>query len=179
MYSIRYAGAPEHVDSASICVLNELNKYLGLHPWVFKNSASKAVEYASIAKTIASGLGLLGGTGGKSLDLPSTQPSPSPSKPIAALPVPENATGDGDRAWTRFLNPTVGYAAGGLLLASAAAGTAYYRRDDIGMTMKWAQDHMKYVGNLWEESKLQERLLAMIKLGNSEQNGGHEIIFRK
>jgi len=43
-------------------------------------------------------------------------------------------------------------------MAGAVAGTAYYRRDDIGSGYSWATDHMKYVRNLWDEEALQKRL---------------------
>lgn len=53
-------------------------------------------------------------------------------------------------------------AAGGAALASAAAGTAYWKRNEIGtgyLSMSgWMQDHMKYVGNLWDEDALKRRL---------------------
>ena len=46
---------------------------------------------------------------------------------------------------------------GGALLAGAA-GTAYYKRDDIGTGYSWITDHMKYVGTLWDQQKLQKRM---------------------
>ena len=46
---------------------------------------------------------------------------------------------------------------GGALLAGAA-GTAYYKRDDIGIGYTWVTDHLKYVGNLWNKNELEARL---------------------
>lgn len=68
---------------------------------------------------------------------------------------------------------------GGVLLAGAAAGTAYYRRQDIEKRVTWAQDHMKYVGNLWDEKQLADRLTALMNLSRTKAEGGEGIIFRK
>lgn len=68
---------------------------------------------------------------------------------------------------------------GGVLLAGAAAGTAYYRRQDIEKSVTWAQDHMKYVGNLWDEKQLADRLTSLMNLSRTKAEGGEGIIFRK
>ena len=47
-------------------------------------------------------------------------------------------------------------------MAGAVAGTAYYRRDDIGSGYSWTTDHMNYVRNLWDEDALQKRLQGLI-----------------
>lgn len=51
-----------------------------------------------------------------------------------------------------------------MLAAGAAAGTAYYKRDDLTLGYTWATDHMKYVGNLWDEAKLRQRVENIISL---------------
>ena len=50
------------------------------------------------------------------------------------------------------------------MLAGAAAGTAYYKRDDIGVGYRWATDHMKYVGNLWDEKALTKRVDDLMQI---------------
>lgn len=66
------------------------------------------------------------------------------------------------------------YAVGGALIAGAAAGTAYYKREDLGGAYAWAGDHMKYVGTLWDEKRLQVRLDTLLQIEN-EMN----VSFRK
>jgi hypothetical protein len=58
-------------------------------------------------------------------------------------------------------------------MAGAVAGTAYYRRDDIGSGYGWATDHMKYVRNLWDEDALQKRLQDLI-----DAQGQLGVVFR-
>lgn len=118
--------------------------YLGLHPAVFKNSATKAVEYADAARSVVSDVfSLFGKTGA------SSTVSGQPPLAIAATPT-------GESGWAKWA--PAAYAVGGALVASAAAGTAYYRRDDIGSGYSWATDHMNYVRNLWDEEALRKRM---------------------
>ena len=63
---------------------------------------------------------------------------------------------------------------GGLLASGAAAGAAYYQRDNIGQGYQWAADHMKYVGTLWDEEKLKKRINELIDIEDSLG-----VIFRK
>lgn len=65
------------------------------------------------------------------------------------------------------------YAVGGAILAGAVAGGAYYKRDDLTQGLSWATDHMKYVGNLWDEESLNQRVEALIDI---EKERG--VIFR-
>ncbi|KAG2152403.1 hypothetical protein BD769DRAFT_37089 [Suillus cothurnatus] len=118
--------------------------YLGLHPAVFKNSATKAVEYAGVARTVVSDVFSLFGKKGASSTV-----SGQPPLAIAAAPTVESG-------WAKWA--PAAYAVGGALVASAAAGTAYYRRDDIGSGYSWATDHMNYVRNLWDEEALRKRM---------------------
>ncbi|KAG9017448.1 hypothetical protein FRB93_007563 [Tulasnella sp. JGI-2019a] len=148
--------------------------FLGLHPWVFKNQASKAIEYAQTAHAVAQSLGFLGGSSSKT-----SSPTPSRiSTPALAIAPPPPADASASKSWTRLLTPAAGYAAGGVLLATAAAGTAYARRQDIGSGVTWAQDHMKYVGNLWDEQKLHDRVEHLMKLSKESFHGGEGIVFR-
>lgn len=106
--------------------------YLGLHPYVFKNTATKAGEYASAAKSIGSAVfgSFFSQNEGTSTGTPSNAP---------ALPAPEKT------GWSRWA--PAAYAVGGAMLAGAAAGGAYYKRNDIGagytVGYTWATDHMK------------------------------------
>ncbi|KAK0498596.1 hypothetical protein EDD18DRAFT_1104114 [Armillaria luteobubalina] len=134
--------------------------YLGLHPYVFKNSATKATEYVSTARTVGSALlGSFAGFGIKKA---------ADSKPAAedTPPPPEPKT-----SWSKWA--PAAYAVGGALLAGAAAGGAYYRRDDLGVGYTWATDHMKYVRNLWDEPALHQRVEDLVDI--EEQEG---VVFR-
>ncbi|KAK0453436.1 hypothetical protein EV421DRAFT_681255 [Armillaria borealis] len=134
--------------------------YLGLHPYVFKNSATKATEYVSTARTVGSALlGSFAGFGVKKA---------ADSKPAAenTSPPPESKT-----SWSKWA--PAAYAVGGALLAGAAAGGAYYRRDDLGVGYTWATDHMKYVRNLWDETALRQRVEDLVDI--EEQEG---VVFR-
>ena len=62
---------------------------------------------------------------------------------------------------------------GGALLAGAVAGGAYYKKDDLTQGLSWATDHMKYVGNLWDEKASNQRVEALIDI---EKKRG--VIFR-
>jgi hypothetical protein len=86
-----------------------------------------------------------------------TQPTAVASrKPVAALPPPEPAHGAGG-FWQKW--GTTALAVGGAVIAaSAAASAAYYKKEEIGTGYTWATDHMKYVGNLWEEEEKNNRL---------------------
>ncbi|KAF9268142.1 hypothetical protein L218DRAFT_918476 [Marasmius fiardii PR-910] len=129
--------------------------YFGLHPYVFKNSASKAAQYAETAKTVGSALfGSLAGFGaGKA----ATESSASTS-PAGLITAPsQEQTG-----WSKWA--PAAYAVGGALFAGAAAGSAYYKRADLGLGYTWATDHLKYVGNLWDEDTSKKRVEFMIEV---------------
>jgi hypothetical protein len=84
----------------------------------------------------------------------------STNKPVAALPPPEPATGDGG-FWQKW--GTTALAVGGAMItAGAAASAAYYKKDEIGIGYTWASDHMKYVGSLWVEEELNKRLDTVV-----------------
>jgi hypothetical protein len=69
-------------------------------------------------------------------------------------------------AWGKWA--PAAYAVGGAILAGAAAGGAYYKRDDLNVGLTWATDHMKYVGNLWDEEALKRRVDALIDVEEEE-----------
>lgn len=93
----------------------------------------------------------------KSKDLPS--PESAPSKSYWNLPTPSNTT------W---------YGLGALALGAAAAGTAYYRREDLANGWKYGSDHLSFVGNLWDEEGMRKRLGDVATLCESRN-----IVFRK
>ncbi|KAJ6628805.1 hypothetical protein B0H10DRAFT_1940185 [Mycena sp. CBHHK59/15] len=140
--------------------------YLGLQPSVFKNSATKAVEYAQTARAV--GTGLLGAFAGFKASKAASSITPSnPTTPPAAP-----SSGGWGKMSGKWAGPAT-YAVGGALLAGAAAGATYYKRDDLGLGYAWATDHMKYVGHLWNEDALNKRIEFLI---NAEEQEG--VVFR-
>ncbi|PFH51273.1 hypothetical protein AMATHDRAFT_191560 [Amanita thiersii Skay4041] len=130
--------------------------YLGLHPSVLKNSVTKAAEVMTTAQTLGSSVfGALAGLSAK-------KAADSASSP----PSQEGRTG-----WGRWAAPAA-YAIGGAVLAGAA-GSAWHNREDLGQGYQWVTDHMKFVGNLWDEKALQKRVDDLIKLDESRR-----IVFR-
>ena len=128
--------------------------YLGIHPYVFKNSASRAFNYANATSTIASDMfSIFGKKNAGSSTASTTAP---PSLPVAG---PDRIEGPG---WSKWLPAT--YAVGGALVAGAAAGTAYYKRQKINIGWTWATDHLKYVSNLWNEKLLGQRLEKLFSI---------------
>ncbi|KAF8592227.1 hypothetical protein K439DRAFT_1626236 [Ramaria rubella] len=175
--------------------------YLGIQPSVFKNSASKAVGYVQTARDIAAGAGALGtlgsfafGNSKKAPDTNSTNPkekeqeakglvtSPPPGSPPptppgsqSQTPIPSGSTGTTPAptrsGWGKWA--PVAYGAGAAILAGAAAGAAYYRREDVTFGWAWATDHMKYVKNLWDVGALKMRVENVV--GKGEELG---VVFR-
>ncbi|KAH8118775.1 hypothetical protein DFH11DRAFT_699520 [Phellopilus nigrolimitatus] len=129
--------------------------YFGLHPFVFKNSATKAFEYAQTARQVASSFGFF------SKSSPPPAAAASSKAPALAITAPPASTSAS--AWSKWAVPAA-YGVGGLLLSGAAAGAAYYKKDDLGLGYKWATDHMKYVGTLWDEEKLKKRVEKLVEI---------------
>jgi hypothetical protein len=125
-------------------------QYLGLHPSVFKNTATKAVEYASTTHMAATGvIASLSAYGAK-----------KSAEPVASEnPTTLSSTNTPKSSWRKWA--PAAYAVGGALLAGAV-GTAYYKRENLGQGYAWATDHMKYVGNLWDEDTLKRRVEQLI-----------------
>lgn len=146
--------------------------YYGLHPFVFKNQTSKVVTYAQGVHQLASGLGLFssvaGGSskptaaskssskeGAEQLALVSTAPSSSQSSTIS----PKGA-------WSKWAP-----AALGAVVAGAAAGAAFYNKEELTSSVGWAGDHLKYVGNLWDKQTLQRRVDSLVAV--RKESGVH------
>ncbi|OBZ76744.1 hypothetical protein A0H81_03690 [Grifola frondosa] len=127
--------------------------YYGLHPHVFKNSVTQATGYVNTARSLFSSIG--------------AKPTPQPSATKAVV-TPAQATSSRWQKWA-----PAAYAVGGALLAGVAAGTALYKREEIGVGYTWITDHMKYVGNLWDEGELRRRVE---RLGEIEEQMG--VVFR-
>lgn len=53
---------------------------------------------------------------------------------------------------------------GAVALGAAAAGTAYYRREDFVNGWKWGSEHMRFVGNLWDTKAMEGRMVDMAEL---------------
>ena len=123
--------------------------YLGVHPHVFKNSATKVAEHADNVRTLAGGIfGSLAGL--------------SAQKAVKTVGMPNSASSSGvaKTGWGKWA--PAAYAVGGGLFAAAAASAAYYNKDDIGAGYGWINDQLKYVGNLWDEKGMQARLDKLI-----------------
>ncbi|KAL0573967.1 hypothetical protein V5O48_007982 [Marasmius crinis-equi] len=128
--------------------------YFGLHPYVFKNTASKAAQYAETAKTLFDSWNSVGS--GKA----TTSGSSTPPAGLLTGPTPEQS------GWGKWA--PAAYAVGGALFAGAAAGGAYYKRAELGLGYTWATDHLKYVGNLWDEEALKKRVDNMIEVDETK-----------
>ncbi|KDR83957.1 hypothetical protein GALMADRAFT_111021 [Galerina marginata CBS 339.88] len=135
--------------------------YYGIHPFVVKNSVTKVAQYANAATTVGTALlGSLAGFGAKKATQPAEKESRSASPPPQAAP----------SSWTAWAGAA---AVGGAVLAGAAAGVAYYKKDDLTLGFSWATDHLKYVGNLWDEAGLDQRVEALIDIEKE-----HGVVFR-
>jgi len=121
--------------------------FLGMHPSVVKNTVTKAAEYAGAAQTVGSAVfGALAGLGAK-------KATSAPNSPTTTT-APASAS-----TWAGWVAPAA-FAVGGAVLA--AAGGAYYQRDQLNNSIAWATDHMKFIGNLWDEATLKKRLDALV-----------------
>jgi len=138
--------------------------YLGLHPHVFKNSATKAIGVAQSAhKAVTSAWNTYNAIG--------KPKAGGLAQPAGLLTAPAGNSTTGS-AWSRWA-PAAAYAVGGALVAGAAAGTAVYKRSEIQSGYTYFQDHMKYAGNLWDKTALQERVDNLLQ---AEQ--AHDVLFR-
>jgi len=142
--------------------------YFGVHPFVFKNSAAQAAGYVRSAREVF--------TSFQSFSSKSTSASAPAGAAKAAITAASTSKASASASastspWSKWT--PAAYAVGGALLAGAAAGTAYYKRDDLGFGYKWVTDHMRYVGALWDEAALHRRVDALVEI---EQEMG--VIFR-
>lgn len=138
-----------------------MRKYFGLHPYVFKNTATKAAEYADTARSIATGI--FSGWAALNASKATKTSSKTPAGLIKNVPA-EDAV-----PWVKWAS----YGGAALAAGAAAAGTAYYKREDLALGYAWATDHMKYVGNLWDEDKMRKRVESVIDV-----EGDLGVIFR-
>ncbi|KAI5117869.1 hypothetical protein M0805_006571 [Coniferiporia weirii] len=134
--------------------------YFGLSPLDIGTKVVKAIRYAHSAR-----------------QAPSTMGTPSDSPPVtltrsAEAAVTTSQSSASGLSWATWATQTV-YAAGGLLLSGAAAGAEFYKRDNIEAGYKWAKDHMKYVGTLWDGDNLSERMKKLTEIEDS-----HSVAFR-
>ena len=128
---------------------------------------TKAADHVNAVSAIGSALfgSFAGFTAGKAAQ---GAPSSTPAPPNAAAAREPAASG-----WAKWAGPAA-YAVGGALLAGAAAGGAYYARDHLNTSYTWLMDHMKYVGNLWDEATLNKRVETLVDI--EEAQG---VVFRK
>lgn len=126
---------------------------MGIHPFVVKHSVTKAAEYATAAKTVGSAI--LGSFAGFTAKKATTSTTPTTQSKAPQT------------AWSKWASPAA-FAVGGAILAGAAAGGAYYNREDLGQGYTWATDHMKYVGTLWDETALNRRIEDLIDIEERE-----------
>jgi hypothetical protein len=96
----------------------------------------------------------------------------APAQPSGLLIGPPAQAGASSGAWSRWA-PAAAYTVGGALIAGAAAGTAFYKRNELTSGYTYLQDHMKYAGNLWDENALKRRVDDILR---AEQE--HGITFR-
>ncbi|EPQ59080.1 hypothetical protein GLOTRDRAFT_70221 [Gloeophyllum trabeum ATCC 11539] len=131
--------------------------YFGVHPSVFKNSASKVVKHISTARTVVSDVAdafsyFTGKKGAESAAASMASSSTTIQTPLLTGPEASISAG-----WQKWALPAA-YAISGIAVAGAAAGTAYWRREDLGLGYGWVQDHLRYVGALWDEKRLLRRV---------------------
>jgi hypothetical protein len=159
--------------------------YLGLHPHTFKHHLSQAATYYEQARSVASaatmlspfavglGFGKWGqgqgttkeGEAGPSRSSSSTPPSTKgKGKGTDVSPDQSAASGVAAAAQSFWSKSSTLYGLGAVALGAAAAGTAYYRREDFMNGWKWGFDHMTFVKNLWDDAAMKDRLDTLDRL---------------
>lgn len=138
-------------------------QYLGLHPHVFKNSATQAADYVQQATNVLNSFKTwraraTSSAAATATSVPETAPPVPPKAPITAPPAEASTA---TSLWQKWAVPAA-VTVGGALFAGAAGTAAYYKRDDIGVGFTWVTDHLKYVGNLWSQDVLEERLNRLL-----------------
>ncbi|KAF8311152.1 hypothetical protein DL93DRAFT_2149723 [Clavulina sp. PMI_390] len=131
--------------------------YYGLHPFIFKNQTTKVVAYAQQAQKLASGLGLFGAA----TESTSAASSVSSAQPRALLTATDTTAAASKPSTSSIWNKWAP-AAIGAVAAGAAAGAAWYKKEDLTTSVTWASDHLKYVGNLWDQKGLHTRVESLI-----------------
>jgi hypothetical protein len=141
---------------------NRCIKYLGLHPFVFRNQAAKATEYAQAAWSLWETFGTSTGTStptasASAASATMASAAASASASAGALPTSQQSI------WTKIAAPAA-YAVGSALVAGGL-GAAYMRRNDIVDGYGWVQGHMKYVSHLWNEEEMKGRVNRIVEVG--------------
>ncbi|GMK54501.1 hypothetical protein CspeluHIS016_0110870 [Cutaneotrichosporon spelunceum] len=144
--------------------------YLGLHPHVFKHGFSTAAGHIETARSVGSALAMLSplaaGFGfGKAKQAEERRKKEE-----------EEEEEEEEEARTRdqqpqpqqsWWNAKAAVGIGAIAVAGAAAGTAYFRRDDLATGWKWGAEHMTFVRNLWDQPGMRSRLDRIAELQNS------------
>lgn len=137
--------------------------YYGLHPFVFKHSASKAVTYAQAAHQLANNLGLFGSAASSSAAASTVPDTKSKTRQESILvqtsQSPQSNASSSRSGWAKWAP-----AALGAVVAGAAAGAALYKKEELTSSLGWAGDHLKYVGNLWDDKALRRRVDSLIAI---------------
>ncbi|TFK55533.1 hypothetical protein OE88DRAFT_1709979 [Heliocybe sulcata] len=137
--------------------------YYGVHPFVFKNSGTKIAEHISTARTIASdfssAFNYFSKKNGEAAAASVASSSTTTTSQTPLLTASANTTS----AWQKWALPAA-YAVGGIAVAGTAAGTAYWRREDLGLGYGWITDHLRYVGTLWDEKRLLRRVEKVLEI---------------
>jgi hypothetical protein len=125
---------------------------------LFKNKVTEGIGYVDQASKVASSLWSISNKfGGKGAATSSS------GAPALALAAPPAAPASGWSKWA-----PAAYGVGGALLAGAAAGTAYWKRDEITLSYTWLTDHMRYVGSLWETENLKARVDKVVDIATEQ-----------
>jgi hypothetical protein len=96
-------------------------------------------------------------------------PSRTPTPPTTGAKgkgkeVTPDSTGVAGAAQSFWSKSSTLYGLGAVALGAAAAGTAYYRREDFMNGWKWGFDHMTFVKNLWDDAAMKDRLDTLDRL---------------
>ncbi|BEI89083.1 uncharacterized protein CcaverHIS019_0204450 [Cutaneotrichosporon cavernicola] len=137
--------------------------YLGLHPHVFKHGFSTAAGHVETARNAASALAMLSplaaGFGfGKAKQAEEKQKREEEEARALGQRTPPQ------QSWW---NAKAAVGLGAIAVAGAAAGTVYFRREDLATGWKWGAEHMTFVRNLWDKQAMRDRLDRITELQNS------------
>lgn len=132
--------------------------YYGVHPYVFKNTATKVHGYYQTAQKLSTQLSpvagaLAGWWGGSQVNNAQSSSSTSSSRITSGQTDTEKSKGS-NSFWSSALIATGAVA----LAGGAAAGTIY------GGGWKYLNDHFLFVSNLWDDKNLKARLDSVIDL---------------
>ena len=188
------------LSSASIPILGLIaydSPLLGLNPAVFKSTFDKALDYASKGQAALAALGAGYGffrsatlssnansasssssktTASSSRSASKTSSSSSSSKDNKQVSVPPPAESPSATPGSNWLSLPYLAAAGLTGAAAAAFGAAYYNRDTLAQHWTWATSHLSFVGELWKQEELEQRL-EMVVAAREKGIGFHKWVF--